>query len=276
MDHAIAVAQQGVSQEAGTNSHEVNVSTAQCSVSECTKPRRAKGLCSTHYNQAHQQGRHAGIQRACEWCGKTVLKPKSTSAKRRVTCSAQCRTNIQFPPKSELPKDHWARWFGKTSAWPKRPIIQCAGCGEDFIPNTDTAQCCSRRCRKTKLIVDAGGATEQQMLSVTRICHTCGTAYTSPYLAQTTCTSCRTQYGKGKWIGATRRRTLYERDDYMCHLCGERTNPDAHYLDWDYPTLDHLTPRSLGGSHEDSNLSTSHRACNTRRGAKALDTPAAG
>jgi 5-methylcytosine-specific restriction endonuclease McrA len=42
----------------------------------------------------------------------------------------------------------------------------------------------------------------------------------------------------------------------ICALCGR---PGAD-------TVDHIIPRSRGGTHEDYNLRAAHRACNSRRG----------
>lgn len=70
-------------------------------------------------------------------------------------------------------------------------------------------------------------------------------------------------------------RTVMAREGRNCHICGEPVDPD----DWSrgprggfiagnrYPTVDHVTPRSGGGSHHWSNLKLAHMACNSRKGA---------
>lgn len=47
----------------------------------------------------------------------------------------------------------------------------------------------------------------------------------------------------------------------VCHLCGA---PGAD-------TLDHLVPRSMGGTDELENLAPAHKSCNSSRGAMPLD-----
>lgn len=47
----------------------------------------------------------------------------------------------------------------------------------------------------------------------------------------------------------------------VCHLCGM---PGAD-------TLDHLIPRSRGGTDELENLAPAHKSCNSSRGAMSLD-----
>lgn len=59
---------------------------------------------------------------------------------------------------------------------------------------------------------------------------------------------------------------VYERDGWTCHICTEKVDFQADPLsDW-YPSLDHVVPRSRGGSDELSNLRTAHRWCNSVRG----------
>jgi 5-methylcytosine-specific restriction endonuclease McrA len=66
--------------------------------------------------------------------------------------------------------------------------------------------------------------------------------------------------GQGsKWIPKKRRAAIYERDGHRCVWCSatERLS------------LDHLVPRSRGGSNESSNLVTSCVGCNRHRCNKA-------
>lgn len=77
--------------------------------------------------------------------------------------------------------------------------------------------------------------------------------------------------GGSLWIGTRDRMALYERDNWTCHLCGEPVDPRADFNANDYPSLDHVTPRSLGGSDEPDNLRTAHRGCNARRGVRDVE-----
>jgi hypothetical protein len=53
-------------------------------------------------------------------------------------------------------------------------------------------------------------------------------------------------------------QALYERDDHKCVVCG--TSEDL--------SLDHIFPKSRGGSHEPENLQTMCRPCNASKGAR--------
>lgn len=71
----------------------------------------------------------------------------------------------------------------------------------------------------------------------------------------------------GSWISKSRRLAIYERDGWLCWICGELTEPTDDWNANRAPSLDHRTPVSLGGDNSDANLSCAHRACNSRRGA---------
>jgi 5-methylcytosine-specific restriction endonuclease McrA len=53
-------------------------------------------------------------------------------------------------------------------------------------------------------------------------------------------------------------RALLARDGDLCWLCGKPLDGDA--------TLDHVVPRSKGGSDALANLKLAHGRCNHRRG----------
>lgn len=66
--------------------------TKNCSHDGCDRPLRARGLCGSHYNQAHQPDRHAARPTACVVCGTTIMRPHK--ADRRPTCSPNCRHTL--------------------------------------------------------------------------------------------------------------------------------------------------------------------------------------
>ena len=52
---------------------------------------------------------------------------------------------------------------------------------------------------------------------------------------------------------------IFRRDAYVCQYCGKKTIE---------LTIDHIVPRSKGGSHSWDNLITACPKCNTKKGAK--------
>lgn len=89
-----------------------------CTMPECNRAHRARGLCASHYNQEHAPDRHAKKLVACAWCGIEVLKHSGGGRKYGQVCSDQCRQWLATPH-CTLPKDHWARWHGASSRWPR-------------------------------------------------------------------------------------------------------------------------------------------------------------
>lgn len=62
------------------------------------------------------------------------------------------------------------------------------------------------------------------------------------------------------------REEVYERDNYICQLCGYPVDPSARPMDDAYPHLDHGDAVSNGGQNDIDNLFTSHRFCNITKG----------
>lgn len=58
------------------------------------------------------------------------------------------------------------------------------------------------------------------------------------------------------WLAPEVREAIYQRDGRRCVYCG-RTPPEVRL------TVDHVTPRQLGGRDEPSNLVTACRQCNS-------------
>jgi len=69
------------------------------------------------------------------------------------------------------------------------------------------------------------------------------------------------KWNGSKWIGKVRRYAIYRRDEFRCAYCGK----DLESVDPQERTLDHITPKELGGSDLSRNLITSCRTCNSRK-----------
>ncbi len=62
---------------------------------------------------------------------------------------------------------------------------------------------------------------------------------------------------------SNKRHAIYSRDGYKCLKCGQT---DINEL-----SLDHVIPKSKGGSNDEHNLQTLCRCCNSRKGDQAID-----
>lgn len=73
------------------------------------------------------------------------------------------------------------------------------------------------------------------------------------------------EWPRGRWIKTDDRAALYERDGWTCLICGLPTSREWSMGDPAAPTLDHIKPRSAGGTHDPLNLRTTHALCNAIR-----------
>lgn len=62
-------------------------------------------------------------------------------------------------------------------------------------------------------------------------------------------------------LEAVSRDEIAERDNHLCHICGEWVS--AHDM-----TLDHVKPLARGGAHTKDNIKLAHKVCNSRKGAR--------
>lgn len=227
-----------------------------CSIEQCDKPCRARDLCQSHYNQTYQANRHDTETAPCDVCGRSVLKAKSRSRSRKVTCSNRCRYFVQFgrfPAGTHLvhvgPAAATARptlFEGASIAGVKTRFVSgaCAWCGDWFtfdlrvggVPATTCTDACRRKLDRS-----------------------------------------RSRARRGRFaVPLALRLAIYERDEWMCQLCFEPIDCAAHYLsDW-APSLDHIEPQShaLIPDHSADNLRTAHRWCNSVRGDERFYTAA--
>lgn len=63
---------------------------------------------------------------------------------------------------------------------------------------------------------------------------------------------------------------IFERDNWICGICGEKVNRDLKHPNPLSASLDHIIPISRGGEHSRQNAQCSHWVCNMRKGAKLL------
>ena len=61
------------------------------------------------------------------------------------------------------------------------------------------------------------------------------------------------------------RRAIFERDGWVCQLCGGAIDPECQYPSPQSPSLDHIVPLAKGGSHTQGNVQAAHLFCNMRK-----------
>lgn len=60
-----------------------------------------------------------------------------------------------------------------------------------------------------------------------------------------------------------RRYAVYERDGWVCQICGDAVRREAAVPDLDAPVIDHRIPLAAGGEHGPDNWQTAHFYCNS-------------
>ena len=61
------------------------------------------------------------------------------------------------------------------------------------------------------------------------------------------------------------RQTVFERDQWKCHVCGDNVDKTLSGRDPMGPSIDHLIPISKGGKTCYANVALAHLSCNSRR-----------
>ena len=113
---------------------------------------------------------------------------------------------------------------------------------------------------------------------ITGRCLDCDTVFTacraaswSAHYCSTTCqarAARRRRRAKKKeaWVEEVWRPVVFERDGWICQLCGDPVDPDARYPDDQCGSLDHIIPLASGGDHSYANTQLAHALCNSLKG----------
>jgi hypothetical protein len=58
---------------------------------------------------------------------------------------------------------------------------------------------------------------------------------------------------------------VYKKAGYVCGICNKPVDPSLDYPDPESPSLDHIMPLSLGGTHTWDNVQLAHLRCNVKK-----------
>jgi hypothetical protein len=61
------------------------------------------------------------------------------------------------------------------------------------------------------------------------------------------------------------RKEIFDRDDWMCHICRTAIDPKTTYPHPLSASLDHVVPLILGGAHSRANVAAAHLTCNSSK-----------
>lgn len=189
--------------------------------------------------------------RACLGCGEVYTWRRKTQK----FCSRECQRGTNGKPVRNVPRE--------------RP---CEHCGKTYRAARTDQRFCSRECR-TEWRNRALGS---PAAVVERTCDYCGSPFTSTRAHQRFCRrACASYFYGADHIARAKRYgvpweqfasfEVFERDGWLCGICGDPVDRRLTYPDPMSASLDHIKPLSKGGGHLRSNAQCAHWECNVRK-----------
>jgi 5-methylcytosine-specific restriction endonuclease McrA len=184
-----------------------------------------------------------------------VLSPRKRQGNPRKWCSEACRVRT-YTYETGVKAD-----------------LVCLWCHASFTPFRSDQRYCSKKCSQLyhiKLRRDRRG----QSIPEPRDCPECGTTFTpkpcnairARWCSQRCVNNDVKRRHRARLVGATVTPvtpwSIFERDRWICQLCGGPIDRDVIAPHPRSKSIDHIVPLSLGGAHTNSNLQTAHFQCN--------------
>lgn len=153
----------------------------------------------------------------------------------------------------------------------KEFLCKCEICGKEFASKRPNKKYCSKTCHNRA----ASGKGAYKTFE--RVCVVCGETFVTDkgYHSQTCSKHCRNQlariernrrYKHLKAIGAFDKSVtlgnVFDKFNGVCVCCGKKLSFDCDCTDNTYPSIDHITPISKGGTHTWNNVQLMCRKCN--------------
>lgn len=220
-----------------------------CCIHGCGRKIYGLLLCNTHYLRLRKTGTTVLRERKREKCRMPACE--SPSRKHR-----WCSKHWQRIVKNGSPMD-------RAQKWTIRDFAACTVCGGDLIAGSGFRRYCSRSCavianRGARPAVSACGRCGDEMDMTAR--SGSGRLVNSN---RSYCQACCRGVNLRKYV-----RPLFERDGSGCSLCGSDIDMTLKYPHPMSRSVDHVLPRSLGGTEDMANLALSHNLCNVTKQAR--------
>jgi endogenous inhibitor of DNA gyrase (YacG/DUF329 family) len=210
---------------------------------------------------------------------------------------AECGASLEGRTKQTRYCSSACKSAARNRGWRERhrasqPLVECANpyCGQTFT-QSHRRMFCSKKCLRIGQSIDRGRHAEAQayaikwgMLEACRVylhsCRDCGVILVRRNRNgnHARCGECRrlqikrwdaTKSAKRRGMTTPITMNVYDlaaRDGTLCHICRKRVDMALSGMAKQGPTIEHITPVSLGGTNDPSNLALAHRHCNTSRG----------
>lgn len=255
-----------------------------CSAPNCDAPVFVKKsrLCQPHYNRFQRYG-DLNIEVAltnCLRCSGPIPPKVRASGPSPKYCGYDCKRQAAYERCKESGAYEHQKLKRRDEFTPKPATPRrCVRCAAEFASKRDDAKFCSRvcgtkwndehspvRCSETgcDLGVRAKGLCNMHWRRKARA----DGRESSPRWTE----SRKANYHKrraqklGTQVEELRPIDIYERDIWLCGLCSTPVDPDCAWPDPMSPSLDHILPLSLGGTHTYENVQLAHLTCNVSKG----------
>lgn len=219
----------------------------------------------------------------CHQCGKMFLGQvyKADKEHKRRYCSTDCLADYM--------KSEESRWSRRKKIECPVPWTSCCGCGNQFIDRTHGSSVCLS-CHQEQRKEDQRRKRQESRRWIAGYCPCCGDSFVSNQPLQTYCGAKCSKYGhrqkhgrrethrkRARFYGCeyepVSRTKVFERDGYVCQICGEETSETYSFNDPWSPTIDHIIPMSKQGGHLYSNVQCAHAFCNSVKNDGRNGTP---
>jgi hypothetical protein len=228
-------------------------------------PRR---FCSSECRYAYHDQRRPKFRKVCPVCNTDFFVRQGDKSKH---CSKTCALSRNSPIRVIL--------------FPGRAPRCCATCDKAFDPKTDSNIYCSPICglrpRTSFRCLYCGNYFTRSRGSNKYCGRECaflqlrsigGRRCVSDRDVNHTASSCSRHIKRAKHFGVPFElfdpRDIYERDQWLCGICGQLVDPKLAWPDTKSASLDHVIPLALGGGHLRSNARVAHLRCNVVRSSR--------
>lgn len=220
-------------------------------------------------SDTHDTGSNEILSRQCPVCDRQ-FEWKRKQCPRQKYCSAKCREQAKY-----------AKWYK-----PREPTDRvCPGCLNVFAAKWNTKYCCKECQLACKSIARSCGYCGKVFMGVgdvsfcSRTCTNKARFYADPIdekqanqlrvIRRRECRARACAVRRARHNGVSWRRIsrndVFERDGWVCQICGRECLRGASTQDPASPTLDHVIPLSRGGAHNLNNVRLACWACNSKK-----------
>lgn len=213
----------------------------------------------------------------CKW--KASKRPVQRRSVNCLTCSAHIEVGLRTGPAPRYcsPQCKASARRTREGTGPSRPVLplvtmHCRRCGLPFVTKDVARKYCSQRCNAA----DTRRGAQPSCDAEQRACQRCGVLFAARHTSMArycsdTCRSslrwARRREPRGHEIPVALRRAVYVRDARTCALCRKPLDFGKKAPHPMSPSIDHIIPRSRGGTDDILNLQAAHLLCNNRKNA---------